>query len=664
MNADSFLHALFARPGKAMPTHGFNGTDHRRGKSGQRPPDHRRGKDRPLQISLLLSVLVWLASACGGAAPIPAATLPASPVPPTATVLPSATALPTATSAPTSTPTLLPATATQTIANLRLETGLSSLTSLNFSDDGRYLAVANQEGIIAVWEVNAGGTDHRGTKRFEVQIGNVLAVVFSADGEQMTALDDERVYLWQTADGSRLAEYPCAAETGMKLQFTPQGSLAVSGIVDEAQVNLTYLPSSEQQVFTAQDADVFIKEASLSPDGKWLALGRSDGVIELYEAATGQLQQRIAAHTDWVTNLAFSPDSRLLASDSISSDPHIYIWQVSGGTDYRDGKRLATPESEKWDAGRLSFSPGGKLLLSQSSYGTKMWRVENWSLYTTRPGYVRFAPDDSFFAEPEGRGVNLWQVETEALAQFVEPEGLRDVAFLSSGGQPLAALGLEDGVVLLQLIPTDGKAQPPTATAASAEVSSSGWLYEQIEATYSDLYGEQYVEWDEDLQVYLVHGFSDGQLILDPLPIQTRQGETLATALVTIRLLNLHQGKRSAVLAPLAIELPDGRLYGPGQIEMIPPEQKSDFLRYLRETFTAGHAVSLLVAPDAAAAHKALEMPATPWQDEVIRAYQDSWAAEMDAMIASGQAAKVNDRELLLIPLALWVDLVEPLQKP
>ncbi len=48
----------------------------------------------------------------------------------------------------------------------------------------------------------------------------------------------------------------------------------------------------------------------------------------------------------------------------------------------------------------------------------------------------------------------------------------------------------------------------------------------------------------------------------------------------------------------------------------------------------------------------------------MIRAYQDSWAAEMDAMIASGQAAKGNDRELLLIPLALWVDLVEPLQKP
>jgi len=533
---------------------------------------------------------------------------------------------------------------------LRLETGLTSLVGLTYSDDGRFLAAVDEDGSISVWEMVG-----EGNHRFDIQVGQVLMVLFSPDNAYLATISADMVQLWLVEDGSLVADYPSADEMEMEIQFLPSGELAITGILDEEQANLTYLPSGDQQNYFSQNPETLIKEVALSPNGKVFALGRSDGVIELYDAANKILLRTIEAHIDWVLNLVFTPDSQLLASDSFSFDSNIMVWQVS------DGTLLANPETQKWDAGKLSFSPAGNLLVSYSSYGTHLWKVEDWSLYAERPGFVRLSPDDVFLAEPEGNGASIWYVQKAALLKSLNPDGLRDVAFPPSQPLPLVALGMTDGTVEIYQLDLEEEPLQVLGTATPPPVQD---LYALLEETYGELYAEQYVEWDESMQVYLVHGFVAGPVDFDPLPIQTREGEELGTAIATIRLINLHQGNQNSVLVPLAVELPDGTLFMPGLGDPIPADQHQDFLTYLREDIVPGRSITIMISPDIDASLDALGMPDMPWQDELIQTYQQSWQTEMDEMLQTGQVVTVDEQELMLVPFLMWFDTLEPLPMP
>jgi len=64
-------------------------------------------------------------------------------------------------------------------------------------------------------------------------------------------------------------------------------------------------------------------------DGKTLALGgRADGVVLLWDVATGKPRELLTGHQRTVTALAYSPDGRWLASGS--ADRTILRWDVAG----------------------------------------------------------------------------------------------------------------------------------------------------------------------------------------------------------------------------------------------------------------------------------------------------------------------------------------------
>ena len=103
-----------------------------------------------------------------------------------------------------------------------------------------------------------------------------------------------------------------------------------------------------------------------SPDGAQLAVGSNIGVW-LYDVETGNQKRTLFAGKSLC--LAFSPDGRFLASSGgYSGETEIQVWEIETGREMSLIDRYAS-------ASELRFSPDGKTLISLSSSGNAITRL-------------------------------------------------------------------------------------------------------------------------------------------------------------------------------------------------------------------------------------------------------------------------------------------------
>lgn len=63
-----------------------------------------------------------------------------------------------------------------------------------------------------------------------------------------------------------------------------------------------------------------------SPDGKYIASGALDGIINIFDVAQGKLVGTLEGHAMPIRSLCFSPDSQLLLT--ASDDGHMKLYDV------------------------------------------------------------------------------------------------------------------------------------------------------------------------------------------------------------------------------------------------------------------------------------------------------------------------------------------------
>jgi WD40 repeat protein len=114
---------------------------------------------------------------------------------------------------------------------------------------------------------------------------------------------------------------------------------------------------------------------AFSADGTRLAVACSDGVIRLWDVASGDLRQTFSGHAAAVRRLAFAPDGRTLAS--LGDDNVLNLWHLS------TGQRLFSLDSPGRELHGLAFSRDGRLLVaggrSPDAAGPSsllLWRAE------------------------------------------------------------------------------------------------------------------------------------------------------------------------------------------------------------------------------------------------------------------------------------------------
>ena len=77
----------------------------------------------------------------------------------------------------------------------------------------------------------------------------------------------------------------------------------------------------------------YVANVAFSPDGSLLASDSDNNSIRIWDTSDWTEVQTLTGHTDWLSSLTFSPDGTLLASGS--ADLTVRIWDTSDWTEVR-----------------------------------------------------------------------------------------------------------------------------------------------------------------------------------------------------------------------------------------------------------------------------------------------------------------------------------------
>jgi WD40 repeat protein len=242
------------------------------------------------------------------------------------------------------------------------------------------------------------------------------------------------------------------------LVWTPDGAEIVMAIRNG--IYFCDPDSLEKRLFIETESR--ITSIAFSPDGRVLASGNSDGMLQLWDVETGVSIHTWEGHTNSVINLVFSPDNVILASTGRDDYDSLKLWEPN------TGRLIISREVRLHDvtlhpSRALTFSPNGSILATGSGeeYAILFWDPVNSTLIRKIKGFsgmvrdITFSPDGSLLASA-GRdaSVRLWDVETGTSLNILQTDAgdLNSVSF-SPDGRVLAS-GSGDGTIRLYDVKT------------------------------------------------------------------------------------------------------------------------------------------------------------------------------------------------------------------
>jgi WD40 repeat protein len=269
----------------------------------------------------------------------------------------------------------------------------------------------------------------------------ILSASFSPDGKRVvTASRDSTARIWDSSSGTALAAPLQHPRLVRRALFTPDGRYILT-ICFDGIGRLWNATSGEAIPNWRIKHPNSINSAAISPAGKWLATGSSDGTVFVSELATANRITEIH-QTENVHTLIFHPtDETLLLSVSGSV---ANLWKVPEGRAIFELRHDAQINSAQ-------FSSKGDRIVTGSSDGT----VRVWDSATGKPigdamkhdGEITNAvlsSDDQFMASAIGNRVLLWEMGDKPQLKYTFDHGQR-VACLRFSRDNLVIFSGTDG---------------------------------------------------------------------------------------------------------------------------------------------------------------------------------------------------------------------------
>ena len=284
----------------------------------------------------------------------------------------------------------------------KLEGHAHFVLAVAFSRNGQYVVTSSSDGTARIWETTGGG--------FQALLAghtdSVTGAEFSPDGRHvLTQSKDHTARIWDAVprpqlrklatESGPLLQVTRVPRTGMILTAGPGRSALLLRARDGARISRFGMRNDVVGVSASANgrlvavaaghiATVFERDTgkplrtvrqgsklgavALSPDGRRLATGGSDGRSRVWKVGDRHASPRILkGHTKAITRIAFSPDGTRLAT--ASRDQTARIWDLENG-------RMLQVLKDSNDVTSVSFGPDGRQLLTSSKDAdARLWSV-------------------------------------------------------------------------------------------------------------------------------------------------------------------------------------------------------------------------------------------------------------------------------------------------
>jgi WD40 repeat protein len=340
------------------------------------------------------------------------------------------------------------------------------------SKDGNAILFAqqtsdNSQQQLTLWEI--GAADPKKILRVPGDTDTTIRD-FSLEAKLVAATTKEDFVLLSLETGEVVHRFVAPQiKSPWNMRLSPDGKLAlllgdgadnetVALLIDTSNGSVKRSFDEKGPKQASKDDDSFdqtaVTDAAFSPDGKWLALGRFNQTIDLFDTASlkriKQLPGLGGDDADRVWFLRFTPDGKKLISGS--RDSGAFLWNVNAGRPPRaflyDDMVAMHPH-----LGSVALSHDGSKLIAGSGQhaissgdsgrerSIKVWnagngkRLSGWVAHESSVLVVTFSPDDRWIISASHDGtIKYWDAETGKVVATIMVSNDGHWAVLSPSG--------------------------------------------------------------------------------------------------------------------------------------------------------------------------------------------------------------------------------------